>query len=212
MPAGGFGPTLTPMTRPYHHGDLRRALLDAALALIEAEGVAALTLRQTARQVGVTHAAPYRHFKDKAALLAGVAAEGFRLLADRTETARDAAGPDPIDRLLAIGVAYVRFALEHPAHYRVMFGRDIVETPGEHTFHGEAARAFAVLTGCVGEVQHAGECPSEGAGVRSILAWSTVHGLAMLLTDHRLPLPPDLDAQDTFVATILRASYEGLLR
>ena len=179
--------------------------------LIDTEGVGALTLRQVARQVGVTHAAPYRHFKDKADLLASVAGEGFRLLADRTEFARDAAGPEQVARMQAIGVAYVRFALEHPAHYRVMFGRDIVDLPGEHAFHREGERAFAVLTSCLGEAPRPGPPSSDAPGTRAILAWSTVHGLALLLADRRLPLPLDQTSQDAFVAAILKVSYEGLL-
>jgi AcrR family transcriptional regulator len=197
--------------RPYHHGDLRRALLDAALSLIEAQGVEALTLRAVAGQVGVTHAAPYRHFVDKGDLLAAVAGEGFKLLAERTEAARDAAGAGLTDRLLAIGVAYVRFAVEHPAHYRVMFGRGLVDLPADHPFHADAQRAFGVLTGTVGELQAAGLMAADAPDARAVLGWATVHGLAMLLTDGLLPLPATQEARDAFVAGILLASYRGML-
>jgi AcrR family transcriptional regulator len=197
--------------RPYHHGDLRRALLDSALALIDAQGVEALTLRAVAGRVGVTHAAPYRHFVDKGDLLAAVAGEGFKLLSERTEIARDAAGPGPVGRLLAIGVAYVRFALDHPAHYRVMFGRGLADLPADHPFHTDASRAFGVLTGCIGELKAAGLMSAEAPDARAVLGWSTVHGLAMLLTDGLLPLPESPEAQDTFVSGILMASYRGLL-
>jgi AcrR family transcriptional regulator len=109
----------------YHHGDLRRALLDAALEVLSAEGAAALTLREVARRAGVTHAAPYRHFTDKQALLATVAEEGFRMLA--AEMTRGAAphASDPRRALEAIGAAYVRFATSQRAHFQVMFGKDI---------------------------------------------------------------------------------------
>src|SRR4051794_27635084 len=111
--------------KPYHHGDLQRALVDAAVALLAEGGAAAVTLREVARRAGVTHAAPYRHFADKAALLAAVAEEGFRALHDAVARAGAEAPDDPLARLAASGQAYLRFAMSHPAHYRVMFGPDV---------------------------------------------------------------------------------------
>src|SRR5262245_23788463 len=104
----------------YHHGDLRRALLDAALEILAEGGAAGLTLREVARRAGVTHAAPYRHFEDKAALLAAVAEEGFRAVYAEM-LARSERVKDPVERLYQIGAAYVLFAVTHPAHFRVMF-------------------------------------------------------------------------------------------
>src|SRR5262245_4881527 len=106
--------------RAYHHGDLRRALLDAALELVSSKGVQALTLREVARRAGVTHAAPYHHFPSKEALFAAVATEGFRDLAAAMRAALSGRR-GPFASLRAIGVAYVRFATEHPAHFRIMF-------------------------------------------------------------------------------------------
>src|SRR5258708_6887496 len=115
-----------PRKKSYHHGDLRRALLDAALALLEKSGVEALTLREGARRVGVTAGAPYHHFADKEAIVASVAEEGFVELGEAMAAARDAA--DPASRLGAMGRSYVRFAVAHPAHFRVMFGK-MVDVP-----------------------------------------------------------------------------------
>src|SRR5437879_2813384 len=98
--------------RPYHHGNLRQALVDAALELIEERGVSALTLREVARRVGVTHAAPQRHFADRAALVAAVAEEGFRGLGAHVAVVR-ASARTPAQRLRALGVAYVEYALAH---------------------------------------------------------------------------------------------------
>ena len=98
--------------KPYHHGDLRRVLLDAAVAAIAERGAAALSLRDLARRAGVSHAAPTHHFRDKAGLLTAVAAEGFALLGTALAEADDFA---------ATGVAYVRFATTHPGHFAVMF-------------------------------------------------------------------------------------------
>src|SRR5215210_1552970 len=104
-----------PMTasqpRPYHHGDLRRALLDAAVEAIAADGPAAVSLRDLARRAGVSHAAPAHHFGDKAGLLTAVAAQGYQLLADTLTAARQRSGD-----FLEVGVAYVRFAVDHRAH------------------------------------------------------------------------------------------------
>src|ERR1700686_452365 len=106
--------------RPYHHGNLREALLQGAVRVIAESGPAAFTLREVARRTGVSHNAPYRHFRDKDALLAAVATEGFRKL---TQAMR-AAGAQPanaLDKLKQSGLAYVHFAVRNPEHFTVMF-------------------------------------------------------------------------------------------
>src|ERR1700692_201544 len=106
--------------RPYHHGDRTRALVDAAQRVLEREGPSALSLRAVAREAGVSPAAPYHHFEDKGALLLAVAKEGFDLLDEALTKARNSTS-DPHDQLAAIGVAYVQYAVSHPALYRVMY-------------------------------------------------------------------------------------------
>src|SRR5580704_14448362 len=110
--------------RSYHHGDLYRVLIATALKLVEESDVSALTLREVARRAGVTHGAPYHHFRNKAALVAALAEEGYRALYTEQLQAAAKAGADPIARLQAIGLAYVRFAIHHPGHFRVMFRSD----------------------------------------------------------------------------------------
>src|SRR4029453_4484400 len=112
----------------YHHGDLSRALVEEALRPIQKEGVGALTLRTVGRRLGVSRTALYRHFADKSALLAAVATEGFHTLRLRTQEAWDRHGVGT-EGFNAMGAAYVRFAVEHPAHYRVMFGGFIGRAP-----------------------------------------------------------------------------------
>src|SRR5689334_25241030 len=102
--------------RPYHHGDLRRAILSAALDVIATDGPTALSLRDLARRAGVSHAAPAHHFKDKAGLLTAIAIDGYERLAVALEAGSS---------LLELGAAYVRFALDHPAHFEVMFSPDL---------------------------------------------------------------------------------------
>lgn len=165
----------------YHHGDLRQALLAAAVELIADNGVHKLSLRECARRIGVSHAAPYRHFADKEALLAAIAADGFRRLSEVGEQAMDGAGA-PLDRLRAYGEAYVRFALDEPVHYRVMF-TGMIE--GQHEeLQREGDRAFGLLAGVAAEL--GGDAPL----VDAVTAWSLVHGLAMLMLDRRLGDPP----------------------
>src|SRR5687768_16247099 len=107
--------------RSYHHGNLRRALLDEALATIRADGVDGVTLRDIGARLGVSRTALYRHFADKRALLAAVATEGFRRLREQLVTAWEKDGRGDA-AFRAMGVAYVRFAVDNPSHYRVMFG------------------------------------------------------------------------------------------
>jgi len=114
--------------RAYHHGDLARALTEAATTLVEERGPDGLTLREVAAAVGVTHTAAYRHFEDKTALLASIADAGFRELAARLDAAVAIAAGDAIERLRAFGEAYVAFAMDHPAQYGVMFGPRLNES------------------------------------------------------------------------------------
>ena len=176
----------------YHHGDLRRALIDAALDLIARDGPEALTLRDLATKLGVTHAAPYRHFRDKISLLSAVAEEGFRHLREAMIAARDAAGPSPSARLLATGVAYVKFATSHEGHFAVMFSRLGAPPPDVPGLPQEASTAFAVLLDCVVAAQRAGAVRDGDPMRHALFAWSGVHGLATLLVENCLaPFPLD---------------------
>jgi AcrR family transcriptional regulator len=132
----------------YHHGDLRNALVRAALDTVSTGSVEQITVREVSRRVGVNHRAVYRHFEDLTALLAAVAEEGYRMLLATLEDALEPlkrAGPDR--RLEAIGVAYVAFAVDHPAHYRIMFGRRLNEDGRFPQLEALAERAYAVLAG-----------------------------------------------------------------
>ena len=137
--------------RPYHHGDLRRALIDAAQRLLESEGPTALSLRAVAREAGVSPAAPYHHFKDKSDLLEAVAHEGWDLLNDQMTKAR-ASQTSVRDKLTSLGVAYVRFARDNPALYRVMYdcSRDKDSLP-EHV-HAQNDSAYCQVRDTLIEV------------------------------------------------------------
>ncbi|MFO0614989.1 MAG: TetR/AcrR family transcriptional regulator [Polyangiaceae bacterium] len=172
--------------RKYHHGDLRRAILDVALEVLAKEGAEALTLREVARRLGVTSAAPYHHFADKEAILAAVAEEGFLALVEAMKPPPSA--KKPIARLRSQGMGYVKFAVEHPAHYRVMFGR-LVDIPKYPSLHAAADQAFEALVGSIVAAQAAKAIRPGDAVEHALLAWSTVHGLAMLWIDGALRGP-----------------------
>lgn len=173
-------------SRRYHHGNLRQALLDAARDLVEREGAEALTLRAAARRAGVSQAAPYRHFADKRALLAGVAEEGFRALADGMRRAAAAHAADPLGRLQALGLAYVGFATGHPSHFRVMFGRELADRSPYPSLEEAAAEAFGLLVDGVAECQRAGHVRAGEPRDLALAAWSAIHGLSALVVDGQL--------------------------
>lgn len=172
-----------PPPRPYHHGNLRDALVEASLAILVDEGIAALTLRSAARRVGVSHAAPKNHFGDLRGLLAAVAAEGFRRLAVAMQAPDD---DDTAARLIAIGRAYVGFAQSSPGHFRAMFHPALgPREPGSELELASTA-ALGVLVDAVAEAQRAGRVQAGDTMQKSLAAWSMVHGLSTLLVDGHL--------------------------
>ncbi|MCX4239671.1 TetR/AcrR family transcriptional regulator [Paraliomyxa miuraensis] len=181
----------------YHHGDLRAALLRAAVELIAEHGVAKLSLRECARHAGVSHAAPYRHFESKDALLVAIAEEGFAWLHEAGRAAMDGL-TDPRKRLDAYGVAYVRFALEHPVHHRVMF---TLQPDDDSLTAGLGREAFELLQAAAVAVTGPEVDPRHAA----VAAWSIPHGLSMLILDGRVPagLVTDEDAAEDLARAVL---------
>jgi AcrR family transcriptional regulator len=181
--------------RPYHHGDLTRALVDAARRLLEAEGPSALSLRAVAREAGVSPAAPYHHFKDKAELLDAVASVGWDLLGAQMSAAK--AATTGMQQLTALGIAYVCFARDNPALYHVMYdaARDKDEMP--EGVQGNKDSAYCMVRDTMIE---------NGAGVA---AWCGAHGLAEMASfkqfDH---LKAELGGEVPFFEAVL--SHMGL--
>jgi AcrR family transcriptional regulator len=167
----------------YHHGDLRRALIDAALSLIADGSVATLSLREVARRAGVTYGAPYHHFTDKTALLAAVACQGFEQLIAELE--RAASRRTTLEsELLAMAEAYAAFAVTHPAHYHVMFLPDVKQSPGAQELHAVADRSFGMLLQRVARAR-----TGESERAQQVLAttvWAALHGLCLLAIDGTL--------------------------
>jgi len=183
--------------RPYHHGHLKEELLNAALALISQVGPQGFTLREVARRAGVSHNAPYRHFRDKDELLAVVAVQGFERL--NSAMKRSAArGTTPLERFRLCGRGYISFALRWPQHFLVMFdlpsGRDKYPE-----YAGAGEEAFATLLKFVVECQRAEVLPGGEPERLAFMAWSMVHGIAKLASSSHLPFPKSsvLDFADT---------------
>ncbi len=168
----------TSAARGYHHGELRTALVGAALDLLAEDGADAVSLRAVARRAGVSAMAPYRHYPDKEALLAAVAVQGFDGLRGVLRAADDAAPAG--QALVEQAVAYVRYALENPALFRLMFGPKRLGTHPELTAAGEAA--YAVLAARVA----AEALANADRDARALGCWSLVHGLASLFLDGRI--------------------------
>ncbi|WP_368744565.1 TetR/AcrR family transcriptional regulator [Desertibaculum subflavum] len=160
----------------YHHGDLRSALLAAGRAMLAETGPSALSLRELARRLGVSHNAPYKHFATREALLAALAAEGFKALGTRSREATGGSG-DPE----AMGLAYIGFALDEPAVYRLMFSDAIDKA----AFPDLQAASRASFDGLRGAMERA--VGPERAAAAAVSAWALVHGLSLLLLDDQIP-------------------------
>lgn len=188
-------------SRPYHHGDLRRALIEAARALVEQEGPADLSLRAVARAAGVSPAAPYHHFPDKGALLDAVADEGWQALAVTLQDARTKAGSAP-DILATLGVAYVCFARDNPELYRLMYDRTrdkdaLPDTAQDRQGAYNLIKRAVRLSLGQGQSQALGGVDLELA---TLAIWCAAHGLAEMRGFKRLdPVKDQLGGEEAFL-------------
>ena len=185
-------------TRTYHHGDLRRALVQAALVIVTEEQDWTFSLREVARRAGVSHNAPYMHFTDKSDLLAAVAAAGMERLGEKMQ-AVVVGIEDPAEALLASGLAYVRFGIKNPALYRLVFGPTLAASGERPSVTREAGdRTRLVLEQVIERGAKSGafavspDDPS-GLAIATLTAWSAIHGLTTLVIDSlaRPPIPVD---------------------
>jgi AcrR family transcriptional regulator len=194
--------------RPYHHGNLRRALLDEALATIRTEGVERLTLREIGSRVGVSRTALYRHFADKRALLAAVATEGFRALRLQTAAAWEDGGRGRA-AFEAMGVAYVRFAVTNPSHYRVMFGGFLDPKACDPELATEAEGSFRVLVDALAALQRDAILRGDDTVTMARFIWAMVHGVAMLGIDGQLPEPGGVGELTRYAIERVRTGVEA---
>jgi AcrR family transcriptional regulator len=216
--------TIAEPNRHYHHGHLRRALLDAALEVLTEKGLASLTLRAVARRAGVSEAAPYHHFASKAALVEALVVETLQQLAQALQRAAQETAGTPLDRLVAVGEAYVRFALEHRAGFQILYRPelrqlshpipatdDMVHSPIDRA----GMEAYQVLVDAIVACQQAGVVVKGDPLPLALTAWATVHGLAQLLLDGVVGeeiLPQNVLPDATQLAHIVTATLaQGLV-
>ena len=192
--------------RPYHHGDLRQALVRSALEILSEAGVGGLSLRAAARRARVSAMAPYRHFADKEALLAAVAEYGFRELAARL-TAATATAADRRGGLAALGVAYVLFACDQPSLFKLMFGPTIEKKSAHPALDDAGCACFNALRQAVAAAKFF-EGDPDGGDV-SLACWSLVHGLSALIVEGRL-VEYDSDPAEAVAVRLTRQQSDSL--
>ena len=201
-------------TQPYHHGDLRRALIDTALQLVSEEQDWTFSLRELARRAGVSHHAPYNHFADKLDLLAATAAVGFERLRDGLRGAMVGID-DPEALLAAIARTYVHLGLEDPALYRLMFGPALSEAgsadrPPVAKLAGAEARGVleeVILRGARAGVFAASPDDAQDVALTALAVWSATHGLTMLAIDKVAPVGLTVD---DMIERLLRMVVAGV--
>lgn len=167
----------------YHHGDLRRALLHATGAVLEADGLERFTLREVARRAGVSHGAPAHHFGDVRGLLSEFTAESFAELAATMQRNRERASADAFDQLAAVGAAYIEYALANRARFQLMFRSDRLDAESAPLATSGGA-AYGHLQDCIARIAREIDTPAYAIQEKTALAWSIVHGYATLLLDN----------------------------
>lgn len=202
-------PKKKPVER-YHHGDLRRALLDEALRTIQAHGASHLTLRAVGERLGVSRSALYRHFADKQALLAAAACEGFRML---RQAVADAWEHNEHGRtgFEAMAKSYVQFAVGHPSHYRVMFGGFIESATKHEDLMGEARAAFQVLVDAIVDQQNNGLIRRDDPVLIARFTWALVHGISMLVIDGQLRETGQREAVEQYAIERIHTSLAAVV-
>ena len=188
----------------YHHGDLKRALLDSAMTLIAEIGTTKLTLREIARRAGVSHAAPYRHFQNKTDLIGSVAAQAFRALSEYLDE-RLAPFENPLTRFEALCLAYVKFAAEYPDRFQMMFGADLPPKSKHPELQSASDGSYQRLVRVVSECQEQGLLREGDSEALALTGWSMSHGLAVLIVEGQLEISSDEELE-----AIVRASASNL--
>ena len=187
-------PSRKPPARGYHHGDLKNALRAAASTLVAQRGVDGVSLREISQAAGVSHTAAYRHYADKQALLAELAEDGFRQLAQINRDTIAATPGGPAAQLMACGRAYVRFGVQRPHVLQLMFSQAIPDWTAYPALQQASEELAQTLAGVVAAGQASGAIQVAPLSDVTLTAWSLVHGLTLLLVGRRIPVPAIDDA------------------
>lgn len=195
-----------PTQRPYHHGNLYTSMLDTAQEILQTEGISGITMREIAKRVGVSHSAAYRHFASKELLLAMIAKSGFESLTGLLRSIRDDDDIPLGHKFQQMGIAYIHFAAEHPAQYRLMYGSEAIDAT-EFPELQSAIRTLAKEVLSMIKVCQQGRTIKAGNAVQiSNAAWALTHGAAMLIIDKRI----EVDDITAFARSITEILREGI--
>jgi len=168
---------------PYHHGDLKNALIKAGVEILAEEGLAGLSLRKVAKQAGVSHAAPYSHFADKHALIAAISTEGFKQLYARIEEIFESRRNDPKSLLVETAWAYVQFAMNEPDRFKLMFSSVLEKEKDYPDFVEISRKNFTQIVEVIKICQNAGILRPGSPDLTAVSVWGAVHGLVMLVLE-----------------------------
>ena len=200
-------------SRPYHHGDLRNALIQAGLELLEEGNAQEIDLRKVARRAGVSHAAPYRHFADKQALIAAICEDGFRLLAQQIRESLQKQPDEPFEQLLGIAHAYVHFAQDHPWLMREMFSGLTIEREKYESLHKVSKDVYRLYAAVIERGQEQGKLATGKPAALAAVLWSALHGLAMLLIEKQMsPYADGPGGTELFTRFTIEVLYNGLVQ
>ena len=199
--------------KSYHHGDLRNALIQAGLELLAEGGVQELDLRKVARRAGVSHAAPYRHFADKQALIAAINEEGFHLLAERIRSTLREVSDEPVEQLLGVALAYVRFAKENPWLMREMFSGLTIERETFESLHTASKSVYRLYAEVIRRGQESGKIVDGDPTALAGVLWSVLHGLAMLIIENQMrPYADGPEGTERVTRYTIEVLYGGFVR
>ena len=193
----------------YHHGNLKESCLKEGVRILKHKGIDQLSLRDIARNLGVSHGAPYRHFPNKEAVMAAIAAEGFKVF--QTYTAKAWEGEGDLGRKFReMGYQYIRFANTHPEHYRLMFSATIPNRTHYEDLHAAGCGAFETLTKALGTLQEHGFIDVESIEDAAVFVWSTLHGYVALVANLKFDFLENRPLERSTVDHVLTSIELGL--
>ena len=178
-------------SHPYHHGDLKKALIQAGIEILDEEGLHELSLRKAARRAGVSHSAPYAHFTDKQALVAAISTEGFRQLLAQLSAIYAQYQSDPARLLVESAWCYLQFGLGNPAQFKIMLSGVLEKEQDYPDLVAGSIACYRLLVTIAADCQAAGVLKPGSPEMSAITLWSLVHGLASLTLERQVPLESD---------------------
>ena len=197
-------------SKKYHHGDLKNALIKAGVEILAKEGVNGLTLRKVAKRAGVSHSAPYAHFKDRQSLIAAISTEGFRRLYDELDAAASAHADDPKEQLVEATRVYMQFAMNHTDTFKIMFSGVLEKEKDYPSFMEISGKTFERVVDIVRACQNAGILRPGPSELVAVSVWGQVHGIVLLALEGQIShrVRERFTLQDILLFAISQMSYE----